>query len=218
MRPMTPIKLVLLPAVLLLVIGGAVAQDDAEAPALPAVTLEGSNKNTTYTYLYKDAKPADVPQREYDGLWEVQKEVIDNFIFDLAVFNRNTRSPYSASPSKADFYRIGKGVGGDYANFFLALAREKGLAENLYKISGRKGRDIHVWLEYRTKENAYIIDPTLSDDHPIPALMRTSFKKTPAYGKRAFFTTYEEDKLIFQGHQELNHSSYPVRQTEIWLD
>jgi hypothetical protein len=218
MYPMPPLKPLLPPALLLLVIAAIAAQDAAEAPVLPAVTLEGSNKNTTYTFLYRDARPGDVPQREHDGLWEIQKEVIDNFIFDLAVFNRNTRTPYSKAPSKADFYRIGKGISGDYANFFLVLAREKGLAENLYKISGKRGKDTHVWLEYRTKENAYIIDPTWSDDHPLPALLRTSFKKTPAYGKRAFFTTYEEDKAIFQGHQELNHSSYPVRQTEIWLE
>jgi hypothetical protein len=213
---MNPPKPFFLPVLFLLFIAAAAAQD--EAPALPAVTLEGSNKNAAYTFLYQDAKPADVPQREYDGLWEIQKEVIDNFFFDLVVFNRNAKSPYGKSPSKADFYRTGKGISGDYVNFFLALAREKGLAENLYTISGKRGRETHVWLEYRTKENAYIIDPTWSDDHPIPALLRTSFKKTPAYGKRAFFTTYEEDKAIFQGHQELNHSSYPIRQTEIWLD
>ena len=212
---MPPHKPTLLSVFFLLIAAALAAQDDA--PALPAVTLD-EGKNSAVTYLYRDAKPADVPQREYDGLWEIQKEVIDNFLFDLAVFNRNAKSPYGKSPSKADYYRIGKGVGGDYVNFFLALAREKGLAENLYKISGRRGRDTHVWLEYRTKENAYIIDPAWSDDHPVPALLRVSFKKTPAYGRRAFFTTYEEDKAIFQGHQEHDHSSYPVRQTEIWLD
>ena len=213
---MNPVKLSAPCALFLLALAAAAAQDGA--PALPSVTLEGSNRNTTYTFLYKDAKPADVPQREYDGLWEVQKEVIDNFFFDLAVFNRNTRSPYGKSPPKEDYYRIGKGIGADYAGFFLLLAREKGMAESLYKISGKKGKDVHVWLEYRTKENAYIIDPAWSDDHPIPALLRTQFKKTPAYGKRSFFTTYEEDKAIFEGHQPLDHSSYPVRQTEIWLE
>ena len=212
---MNPVKFVFPFAFFLLSLAAAAAQD--EAPALPAVTLEGSNKNTTYTFLYKDAKPADVPQKEYDGLWQIQKEVIDHFFFDLVVFNRNARSPYSSAPSKEDFYRNGKGISGDYANFFLVLAREKGLADNLYKISGKKGRDTHVWLEYRTKENAYIIDPTWSDDHPIPAMLRTQFKQTPAYGRRAFFTTYEEDKAIFEGHQALDHSSYPVKQTEIWL-
>jgi len=214
---MSRIKFIFLPAFLLFCLSGITAQDDAETAALPSVTLNGS-KNTTITYYYKDVKPADVPQKDYDGLWDAQKEVIDNLYFDLVVFNRNAKSPYSKLPSKKDYYQIGKGISGDYANFFLVLAREKGLAENLYKISGKKGKDTHVWLEYRTKDNAYIIDPTWSDDYPIPALIRVPFKASPAYGRRAFFTTYEEDKIIFNGHQENDHSSYPSKQTEIWFD
>ena len=211
---MIPVKPILLPAFALFCLAAIAGE---EAAALPSVTLDGG-KNPSVAYFYKDARPADVPQKEYDGLWAIQKEVIDNFIFDLAVFNRNARSPYKKSPSKEDYYRTGMGISGDYANFFLLLAREKGLAENLYKINGKKGRDTHVWLEYRTKENAYIIDPTWSDDYPVPALMRIKFKESPAYGKRAFFTTYEEDKIIFEGHQNNDHSSYPVKQTEIWFD
>jgi len=204
-------------AFLLLHLSGIAAQDSAEAPALPSVTLDVS-KSATITYYYKDAKPADVPQKDYDGLWAIQKEVIDTLIFDLVVFNKNARSPYGKSPDKKDYYRIGKGISGDYADFFLVLAREKGLSANLYKIIGKKGKDTHVWLEYRTKENAYIIDPTWSDDYPIPALIRVPFKASPAYGRRAFFTTYEEDKIIFNGHQNNDHSSYPAKQTEIWFD
>ena len=213
---MNRIKFIFVSAFFFLSIAGIAAQNEAETAALPAVTIDGS-KNTTYTFYYKDAKPVDVPQKEYDGLWEIQKEVINNFSFDLAVFNRNKKSPYSKSPSKEEYYRNGRGISGDYANFFLLLAREKGLAENLYKINGKKGKDTHVWLEYRTKENAYIIDPTWSDDYPVLAQLRQQFRASPAYGKRSFFTTDEEDKIIFHGHQDNNHSMYTVNQAEIWL-
>ena len=78
-------------------------------------------------------------------------------------------------------------------------------------------KNTHVWLEYQTKENAYIIDPTWSDDYPVSAQARQQFKMSPAYGKRSFFITYEEDKIIFHGHQDHNHSTYTVNQAEIWL-
>ena len=211
------VKFIFLFALFILSLTGIPAQNNAETAALPAITIDGS-RNTVYTFYYKDAKPVDVPQKEYDGLWEIQKEIIDNFTFDLAVFNKNRKTPYSKSPSKEDYYRNGRGISDDYANFFLLLAREKGLAGNLYKISGKKGKDTHTWLEYRAKENSYIIDPAWSDDYPVPAEARSKFKESPAYGKRAFFTTYEEDKTIFLGHQNSNHSSYTVSQTEIWFD
>ena len=222
---MNHVKFIFLFAFFLFCLAGITAQGAensaeasvAETSALPSITIDGG-KNTAFTFYYKDAKPDDVPQKEYDGLWEIQKEIIDNFIFDLAVFNKNKKTPYSKTPSKEDYYRNGRGISGDYVNFFLLLAREKGLAENLYKINGKKGKDTHVWLEYRTKENAYIIDPTWSDDYPVLAQIRLKFKESPAYGKRAFFTTYEEDKIIFRGHQEQNHSSYTVNQAEIWIE
>jgi hypothetical protein len=213
---MNHIKFIFLSAFFLFCIAGITAQNDAETAALSAITIDGS-KNTAYTFYYKNAKPVDVSQKEYDGLWEIQKEVIDNFSFDLVVFNKNKKSPYSKTPSKEDYYRNGRGISGDYANFFLLLAREKGLAENLYRINGKKDKDTHVWLEYRTKENAYIIDPTWSDDYPVLAQVRQQFKNSPAYGKRSFFTTYEEDKVIFHGHQDYNHSTYTVNQAEIWM-
>ena len=102
-------------------LAGIAAQNDGETATLPSITLEGNNKNAAYTFLYQDTRPADVPQRDYDGLWAIQKEVIDNFLFDLTVYNRNARSPYSRAPSKADFYRYGKGISGDYANFFSGI-------------------------------------------------------------------------------------------------
>jgi hypothetical protein len=111
------------------------------------------------------------------------------------------------------------GVCENYANFFILLAREKGLLENLYKVSGdRSGGSGHAWLEYRTAENAYIIDPTWSDDYAYTVGKDTKqkFRESPAYGKAAFFITYAEDKTIFR-EQGYNHSSYTFGRTEAAL-
>jgi len=168
--------------------------------------------------MYKDTKPDDVPQEAYDCLWEIQKEVIDNFTYDYAIMRGVKKSPYSNGATKEDYYQYGGGVCEDYSNFFILLAREKGLTENLYKVSGDSRFGGHAWLEYRTAENVYIIDPTWSDDYTFGSRQtQQKFRETPAYGKRAFFITYAEDIIIFskQG-QKYNHSTF-TNKTEIPL-
>jgi hypothetical protein len=195
-------------ALLLFALPAVTAQNDPQKPALAVVGI-GNYKNL-YICYYKDTKPDDVPQEVYDGLWEIQKEVIDNFTYDYNAFYRRKQSLVT----KEDFYNFGKGVCANYVNFFILLAREKGLLENLYKVSGDGRGSGHAWLEYRTAENTYIIDPTWSDDTGYKGQNnKQKFRESPAYGKTAFFITYEEDKSIFR-EQGYDHSSYTRGRTE----
>jgi hypothetical protein len=188
------------------------AQNDAQKSTLSTLRLMISSREY-YTCYYKDSKPDDVPQEVYDGLWEIQKEVIDNFTYDYDVYYGRKKPLYFAT--KENYYKYGKGVCEDYTNFFILLAREKGLTENLYEISGSGKYGAHAWLEYRTAENTYIIDPTWSDDYAyyIGKDTQKKYRESPAYGKEAFFITYEEDKVIYR-RNGYNHSSFPTRRTE----
>jgi hypothetical protein len=175
------------------------------------------NSSRYYIIRYKDTKPDDVPQDIYDGLFEIQKEVVDNFTYSYDILYGRKRSPYGYAPTKEDYYKYGGGVCEDYSNFFILLAREKGLTENLYKVSG-KGFGGHAWLEYRTAENVYIIDPTWSDDYAYSGSQtRQKFRESPAYGKEAFFITYAEDAIIFPRSNGYNHSSFTGKtSTPLW--
>jgi transglutaminase/protease-like cytokinesis protein 3 len=153
-----------------------------------------------------------VPQDVYDALFEIQLEVVNNFTYDYAIMKKQKSSPYGYAPTKEDYYRHGGGVCDDYANLFILLAQEKGLTENLYKVCGTGLGSGHAWLEYRTEENVYIIDPTWSDDYTYGKNeTKQLFRESPAYGKGAFFITYAEDKLIFQGY---THSTFKVYSRE----
>jgi len=201
-------------SLLLCAASAVMAQNDAQKPALSTIKIMITNREY-YTVYYKDFKPDDVPQEVYDGLWEIQKEVIDNFTYDYDVYYGRKKHQYLET--KEDFYTYGRGVCENYTDFFILLAREKGLLENLYKVSGKGKPGGHAWLEYRTAENAYIIDPTWSDDYTFTRGKDTKqkFRESPAYGKEAFFITYAEDKLIFR--KGYNHSSFPTRRTELAL-
>jgi hypothetical protein len=201
-------------SLLLCAVPAVTAQNDAQKPAISAVIINISNREY-YLCYYKNFKPDDVPQEVYDALWEIQKEVVDNFTYDYDVLYR--RKKHQHLTTKEDFYTYGKGVCENYADFFILLAREKGLTENLYKVSGRGKPGGHAWLEYRTAENTYIIDPTWSDDYDYKGQnTKKKYRESPAYGKAAFFITYEEDKVIFRS-QGYNHSSFPRGRTEVPL-
>jgi len=75
--------------------------------------------------MYKDTKPDDVPQEVYDVLWEIQKEVIDNFTYDYAIMRGSNKSPFKYEVTKEDYYKHGGGVCENYINFFILLALEK---------------------------------------------------------------------------------------------
>jgi len=93
---------------------------------------------------------------------------------------------------------------------------EKGLTENLFKISGNGRGGGHAWLEYRTENNVYIIDPTWSDDYVYTGgNAKELYRESPAYGKHAFFITYPESRLIFGSSR--NHNSFTARKTETAL-
>jgi transglutaminase/protease-like cytokinesis protein 3 len=192
------------------------AQDNSAASAIKTITIPAGG-NSYYTIRYKEAKPDDVPQEVYDGLWEIQKEVIDNFTYDYAVMRGSKKSPYGYEATKEDYYKHGSGVCDDYSNFFILLALEKGLTENLYKINGKRRGSGHAWLEYRTAENVYIIDPTWSDDYAYGnSQTRQRFRGSPAYGREAFFITYAEDDIVFPKRNGYNHSTFTGK-TEIPL-
>jgi hypothetical protein len=194
---------------------GIAAQDNAPEPALTTIKIyEG---NMYYIFRYKDVKPDDVPQEIYDGLWEIQKEVIDNFTYDYDVLYGRRRAP--RMETLEDYYKHGRGVCENYSNFFILLAKEKGITENLYKISGNRRGGGHAWLEYRTENNVYIIDPTWSDDYALRGQsIKQKFRESRAYGREAFFITYAEDKIIFsRTKQSYNHSTYTNRtETPLW--
>jgi len=85
------------------------------------------------------------------------------------------------------------------------------LTENLYKVSGTSRYGGHAWLEYRTAENVYIIDPTC-DDYFWSNQIWQKFKESQAYGREAFFITYEEDDIIFYiRRMGYNYSTYTGR-------
>ena len=190
------------------------AQDDSSISVIKSIRINGSG-NLYYTFRYRDVKPDDVSLEVYDGLWEVQKEVVDNFTYDYAVLQGRKKAP--AMTALEDYYRYGSGVCENYSNFFILLAREKGLTENLYKVSGnRRASGGHAWLEYHTENNVYIIDPTWSDDYFLRGQALQRFRESPAYGKRAFFITYEESRIIYRGSTPSSHSVYTTK-TEIPL-
>jgi len=195
-------------------------QEKTAKPVLKTLLLyTGKEGNSSfYTIRYRDTKPDDVPQEVYDGLWEIQKEVIDNFTYDFDMLRGRKKSPYIYGATKEDYYKYGGGVCNDYSNFFILLAREKGLIENLFKVSGKSSYGAHAWLEYRTAENVYIIDPTWSDDYSYGNKQtQQKFKESPAYGREYFFITYAEDIIICKAIlQSYNHSTYTNR-TEIRL-
>jgi transglutaminase/protease-like cytokinesis protein 3 len=194
------------------------AQNNSAVSAIKRINIPIS-QSRYYIVLYKDTKPDDVPQEIYDGLWEIQKEVVDNFTYDYAVLNGSKKSPYGYGATKEDYYLHKRGVCDDYSNFFILLAREKGLTENLYKVSGnRRGGSGHAWLEYRTAENVYIIDPTWSDDYAYGnSQTRQRYRESPAYGRQAFFITYSEDAIIFPVRNGYNHSTYTGKtETPLW--
>ena len=165
---------------LLFAVPALTAQNNAKQSAISALQINIGN-NRYYIIYYKDSKPDDVPQEAYDGLWEIQKEVIDNFTYDYDVYYGRKKHQYLST--KEDFYNYGKGGGG------------------------------HAWLEYRTEENTYIIDPTWSDDYIYTQGKDTKkkYRESPAYGKQAFFITYDEDKKIFS---KRSHSSYNTGKSE----
>ena len=206
-------------ALLLCAVPAVTAQNDPQKPAIKRIDIIISGdafNGRYYTIYYKDFKPDDVPQEVYDALWEIQKEVIDNFTYDYDVYYG--RKKHQNLQTKEDFYTYGRGVCENYADFFIILAREKGLTENLYKVSGSGKKGGHAWLEYRTAENTYIIDPTWSDDFSYyqGKNSKKDYRESPAYGKEAFFITYEEDKIIFR-KRGYDHSSFNSRKTEIPL-
>ena len=173
-----------------------------------------------YTFYYKDIKPDDVPQEIYDRLWKIQKEVIDNLTYDDDAFQKRY---IPVMTTKQDYYKYGKGVCDNYATFFYILAFENGLTENLHYVGGDKEKGVpgHAWLEYRTKKNIYIIDPTWSDDNAISDdVARKAFIKSRVYGRIAFFTTYAENNIIFSLNHRLDaysRSSYTIDFQEIFF-
>jgi len=205
-------------------LNGRIGLIDKTGMEVISVSLETikicGNDNSYYTFIYKDSRPNDVPEAIYNGLWGVQKEVIDHFTYyDID----KLYAKYGETPkmtTKKDFYKYGKGVCRHYVKFFYILAHERSLTKNLHVVAGdpKKGEIGHTWLEYRTEKNIYIIDPTWSGDWSIPNnVARLRFIKSKAYGKHAFFITYSESKIIF-GESE-NHSSFQVDFVErIYID
>jgi len=193
------------------------AQEKTADSSIKRIEIPIINTQRFYIIRYKDTKPDDVPQEVYDGLFEIQKEVVDNFTYDYEVYKNLKKSPYRHEATKEDYYKYGSGVCGDYSNFFILLAIEKGLTKNLYKVSSDKLGG-HDWLEYHTAENIYIIDPTWSDDYPYGKVQtRQKFRESPAYGKKAFFITYAEDGIIFPKSNGYNHSTYTNKTvTPLW--
>ena len=189
------------------------AQNNQQNSSIIRIQIPISN-NRYYIVRYRDTKPDDVPQEIYDRLFEIQMEVVNNFTYDYAVLNRRKKHQYMYT--KEDFYKYGMGVCENYSNFFIILAREKGLTENLYKVSGNGRGGGHAWLEYRTENNVYIIDPTWSDDFAYTGgNAKELFRESPAYGKHAFFITYPESRIIFGSSR--NHNSYTTGKTETAL-
>ena len=154
-----------------------------------------------YKYYYKNTIPSDVPEEIYNSLYKINLEVINNLQYD-------SEAQYEMY-LKEHYYKYGKGNCTDYVGFFYLLAYENGLTENLYCVSGDRDGDVgHIWLEYRTKNNIYIIDPTWNDIKEINKLDEVTSQrifKSDAYGKHCFFITYKESKIMSPQRQ---HSSY----------
>ena len=191
------------------------AQNNSQSSIILRINIPISNSRY-YIVRYKDSKPDDVPQEIYDSLFEIQMEVVNNFTYDYAVLNGRKKHQYMIT--KEDFYKHGMGVCENYANFFIILAQEKGLIENLYKASGKmRGGSGHAWIEYHTEDNVYIIDPTWSDDYTYTGgKAKELYRTSPAYGRNAFFITYPESRIIF-GSTRYNHNSFSIGKTVIAL-
>ena len=172
------------------------------------VPLAGKNENieipykkegsrTSYWIIFEPSVPNDVPSDIYEKLWNINVKTIKAGKYDFNAYNFNTAKfiNYDESALSENFTFVG--VCMNYADYFLFLLKHDDTLLELYNkgIIIVKSSSSHKWLEYHTKTNRYIIDPTWCDwdfvGKPVGMYANNSeFEK-------ACRTSFNKDKLIY---------------------
>ncbi|MCL2722499.1 MAG: hypothetical protein FWD47_14305 [Treponema sp.] len=118
---------------------------------------------TVWSYqIFRPAVPADVPSNIYNALWEINLKTINAGKYDYNAFNNNTSRWITFDESALSPNFTFNGVCANFVDFFLFhLRRNSTLLDLLNReIITVSSSPTHRWLEYHTRNNRYIIDPT----------------------------------------------------------
>jgi hypothetical protein len=155
------------------------------------------SNNTTWSYpIFQPAVPADVPRDIYTRLWNINQKTIKSGKYDYNAYNFNTAQFITYNKSAmADNFTFA-GVCMNYADYFIFVLKHDRVLLKLYNrgIITTNNNPTHKWVEYHTKKNLYIIDPTWCDWDYVG-------EPTGIYAGNAEFaeacrTSYNREKLI----------------------
>jgi hypothetical protein len=123
------------------------------------------DKNGRSWLIFQPSIPNDVPPDIYNKLWNINQKTIKAGKYDFNAFNYNTAQWITFDESAmSDSYTFA-GVCSNYADYFIFVLKHDSVLLELYNkgIITANTSPTHKWIEYRTENNRYIIDPTWCD-------------------------------------------------------
>jgi hypothetical protein len=125
--------------------------------------IEGNS--TSSWLIFQPSIPNDVPQDIYKKLWNINQKTIKAGKYDFNAFNYNTAQFITYDESAMSDNFTFAGVCMNYADYFIFVLKHDSVLLELYNkgIITEKTSPSHKWIEYRTENNRYIIDPTWCD-------------------------------------------------------
>jgi hypothetical protein len=121
---------------------------------------------TTWSWqIFKPSIPNYVPQDIYNRLWNINQKTIKAGKYDFNAFNYNTAQTIVYDETALSDNFTFAGVCMNYADYFIFVLKHDSVLLELYNkgIITAKTSPSHKWIEYRTENNRYIIDPTWCD-------------------------------------------------------
>jgi hypothetical protein len=124
------------------------------------------SNGVTWSYpVFQPAVPTDVPGDIYTKLWNINQKTINagKYDYDAVNFNPSQWITYRESAMSADFTFTG--VCSSYADYFIFVLKHDAALSALLNsgVITINNSPTHIWIEYHTEENRYIIDPTWCD-------------------------------------------------------
>jgi len=125
--------------------------------------IEGGT--TSSWLIFQPSVPNDVPQDIYTRLWNINLKTVKAGKYDFNAFNYNTAQFITYDESALSDNFTFAGVCMNYADYFIFVLKHDGVLLELYNkgIITANTSPSHKWIEYRTENNRYIIDPTWCD-------------------------------------------------------
>jgi len=163
---------------------------------MEAIPYKIEGGTTSSWLIFQPSIPHDVPQDIYTRLWNINLKTIKAGKYDFNAFNYNTAQFIAYDESALSDNFTFAGVCMNYADYFIFVLKHDGVLLELYNkgIITANTSPSHKWIEYRTENNRYIIDPTWCD---------WDYVGEPAgiYANNAAFaeacrTSFNRDKLI----------------------